>query len=606
VEVNLGGNSSRNNAGIDSDPYPSLAPVAKKWHRQTGPEFRFTIRIPDSVLRTGDEKSLGRFLEQLAPVEEKVLAVLLSVPSQMTLANGREWLDSVLASCTYHGYSATVQFANASWYQDLAYNILKKHGAAVVWSDSHPNTAITSDFLYLRLSGDNHGLWVEKLQEAGGDEEVKDVIIVLDSPAHANSFLKALGLPERTLHPHDTTSSLRQSSAAAAAASKTHSSDESRRRRWGSGRMIIMCVDLNAFYPSCEELRDPSLKGKAHAVIMTDQKAGEITKGVVSSCSYEARKFGVRSAMSLSRALSLCPHLILRPVDMPYYSKVSEQVMAVLEEYADVTIEQASIDEAFLDCTHMADAAADPEEFARKIKSAIRDRCGLLCSVGVAPTKSAAKIASDFRKPDGLTVVYPEDLQSFLDPLEVGRVSGIGNKTQGALKEMGIQTLGQLARADVQRLTARFGRRNGYWMWKVACGTDDEPVVPREDHVSLSSETTLDAFTRDRGVILQNLHGLVDGLYERAKRHGYLFRTVGVKLVRTDFTIETRESSYADLQDSREGIASPIEELLARFTISEDRPAIRKVGLRISHLVRKEKLLEKGQSAQKSMLDYYY
>ncbi|MEP0824842.1 MAG: hypothetical protein HRF40_05095, partial [Nitrososphaera sp.] len=222
----------------------------------------------------------------------------------------------------------------------------------------------------------------------------------------------------------------------------------------------------------------------------------------------------------------------------------------------------------------------------------------------VAPTKSAAKIASDFRKPDGLTVVYPEDLKGFLDPLEVGRVSGIGNKTQEALKEMGIQTLGQLARADVQRLTARFGK-NGYWMWKVACGTDDEPVVPMEDHVSLSSETTLDVFTKDRNVILQNLHGLVDELYERAKMHGYLFRTVGVKLVRTDFTIETRESSYEDLQDSRESIASLIEVLLARFTISEDRPAIRKVGLRISHLVRKDKLLEKRQSVQKSMLDYY-
>lgn len=597
MEVILGG-SSQSNVGAGAagrDSYESFTSVVKKWHRQTGSDFRFAIGIPESILKTGDGKSLGRFLEQLAPVEEKVLAVLLSIPPQMTLASGREWLDIVLATCTYHGYSAAVQFAHASWYQDLAYNILKKHGAAVVWSESHPNTVITSDFLYLRLSGgDNHGLWVEKLRKAGGDDEVKDVIVVLDSPAHANSLLKALGLPERT-HSHDT-SSLHQP----AAASKTHLSDVARTRRW-TGRMIV-CVDLNAFYPSCEELRDPSLKGKAHAVIMTDQKSGEITKGVVSSCSYEARKFGVRSAMSLSRALSLCPNLILRPVDIPYYSKVSGQVMAILEEYADI-FEQASIDEAFLDCTFKADAIS-PEEFAQKIKNAIREKCGLLCSVGVAPTKSAAKIASDFRKPDGLTVVYPEDLKGFLDPLEVGRVSGIGNKTQEALKEMGIQTLGQLARADVQRLTARFGK-NGYWMWKVACGTDDEPVVPMEDHVSLSSETTLDVFTKDRNVILQNLHGLVDELYERAKMHGYLFRTVGVKLVRTDFTIETRESSYEDLQDSRESIASLIEVLLARFTISEDRPAIRKVGLRISHLVRKDKLLEKRQSVQKSMLDYY-
>src|SRR5690606_14635366 len=153
--------------------------------------------------------------------------------------------------------------------------------------------------------------------------------VIVDSPDRANRILKMLGMPEKrysfpTPRPF-------------------FSSDE----QW-SGR-VVMCVDLNAFYPSCEELREPALEGEPHAVIMTDQQE-KITKGVVSSCSYEARKFGVKSAMPLARALALCPHLILRPVDMPYYQKVSEKVMGVLEQFADV-LEQASIDEAFLDCT---------------------------------------------------------------------------------------------------------------------------------------------------------------------------------------------------------------------------------------------------------------
>ena len=252
---------------------------------------------------------------------------------------------------------------------------------------------------------------------------------------------------------------------------------------------VIACIDLNAFYPSCEELRDPSLKGKAHAVIMTDEKMGDIMKGAVSSCSYEARRYGITSAMSLSKAKSLCPDLILRPVDIPYYRGISEQVMNAIQGYAD-TLEQASIDEAFLNCTTRIQSES-PETYAVKIKQTIKDKCGgLSCSIGVTSTKSAAKIASDFEKPDGLTVVYPTELRKFLERLEVGTVAGIGPKTQRALKEIGIDTLGQLAKADVQKLKERFGK-NGYWMWKVANGTDDEVVAPRTDNVSLSTREYL-------------------------------------------------------------------------------------------------------------------
>ena len=325
-------------------------------------------------------------------------------------------------------------------------------------------------------------------------------------------------------------------------------------------------------------------------------------KGAVSSCSYEARKYGVSSAMSLSKAKSLCPDLILNPVDIPYYRGISEQVMNSIQEYAD-TLEQASIDEAFLDYTTRIQSQS-PEAYAAEIKKTIKEKCGgLSCSIGVTTTKSAAKIASDFEKPDGLTVVYPTELKKFLEPLEVGTVAGIGPKTQRALKEMDIQTLGQLAKADVQILKERFGK-NGYWMWKVANGTDDEIVAPRTDNVSLSTENTLDTYTRDKEKIQKHLDGLVDEIYQRVRGQGYLFKTVGIKLVRTNFSVETRVATFEDFRDDNESISSAIGKLLDKFDLSENRPPVRKIGLLVTHLVREE-IIKRKKNAQRSLLDYY-
>lgn len=364
---------------------------------------------------------------------------------------------------------------------------------------------------------------------------------------------------------------------------------------------VIMCVDLNAFYPSCEELRDPDLKGKPHAVIMTDQKDKEITKGVVSSCSYGARRYGVNSAMPLSKAKLLCPDLILRPVNIRYYSEVSKGVMKILAEFADV-LEQSSIDEAFLDCT-LRNGHGAPEDLAMKIKDRIKDKCGLLCSIGVTSTKSSAKIASDYKKPDGLTVVYPYNLAKFLEPLEVNKVAGIGPKTHERLKEMGIDTLGQLAKADVKKLVEKFGV-NGQWMWDVANGRDEELVIPRGDHISISTETTLDRHTSNKAKVVEILYDLVDEIFERAIGSDYLFRTIGVKLVRADFTIETRETSYENFQATRESISSVIETLADRFSYLDDKPPIRKVGLKLSHLIKAHQY-KRSKELQKIIPDYF-
>jgi DNA polymerase IV (DinB-like DNA polymerase) len=373
---------------------------------------------------------------------------------------------------------------------------------------------------------------------------------------------------------------------------------------------VIMCVDLNAFYPSCEELRDTSLIGKPHAAIMTDQQEGNnITKGVVASSSYEARKFGVRSAMPLSKAKELCPELILKKVDIPYYRQVSNKVMNMLEDYADV-LEQTSIDEAYLDCTksvlseYNQHQYSNIELYASNIKKTIEKQCKLRSSIGIGPTKSAAKMASDFQKPDGLTILYPNDVQRFLENLEVQRISGIGAKTQRILKEeMGIQTIGQLAKYDVQNLMDRFGKKNGLWMWQAANGKDEDPVIPREDHISLSTESTLETFTKDKEVLLKFLlNELVDELYERVASSGYHFKTVAVKIVRSDFSVETREISYSNYQTKKESLNSVIEGLLDRFLFDDNTAKIRKVGLKVSKLVRIEK---KSPLKQKKLLDYF-
>ena len=410
-----------------------------------------------------------------------------------------------------------------------------------------------------------------------------------------------------------------------------------------------MHIDMNAFFPACEEIRDPSLKGKPHAVIMTPEPEGEITRGAVASCSYEARKYGVRSAMSLLKAKELCPRLIVKPVDKQYYIYISNNVMMLLEEYADV-LEKASIDEAYIDCTNKIQQQQQPhpqntvayssqltnekkddntlesisiskitipitvEKYAIKIKNSIKEQCnGLVCSIGVAPTKSAAKIASDFKKPDGLTIIYSQNLLQFLEPLEVNKISGIGLKTNQILKEMRIKTIGQLAKCNVQDLIEKFGKKNGLWMWYIANGKDNEPVSPREDSLSISTEKTLLQPFKDKKIILDYLvNELADDVFERVSKRGYEFKTIGIKLVRSNFVVETRETTLSDYSCSKKSIVSVMGPLLEKFHLNEkninnnssdelDTVFIRKLGIKLSNL---SKIDKKKLPYQKTLFDY--
>lgn len=583
--------------------------IIKKWSDVTPSDFRFSLKLPIALTNKIDR--VGDFLEELAPLEEKILSIRIH-QSILTLKEGRQWLEELLGICTYHGYSAAVEFDHYSWYQDLTYHILKKHKAALIWSDIEGHTrhyyypAVTADFVYLRINK-NERKWVQKIREEEkrqskelakhedeqkggenkknypGEDGLEFAVIVVDTPPEVNKILNLLSLQKRK-YGHN---------------------------QW-IGR-IILCVDLNAFFPSCEELRDPSLIGKPHAVIMTEQGKGTITRGAVASCSYEARRYGIQSAMSLSKAKELYPDLILNPVDIPYYREVSDKVMRILEEYAD-SLEQSSIDEAYLDCTLKINSnpSVAIEDYTLQIKRSINEQCGLLTSIGVANTKSVAKIASDFKKPDGLTIVSPDRLSDFLQNMSVGAISGIGTKTRHILRgEFGIETIGHLASQDVQRLIERFGKRHGLWMWQVANGRDNEAVIPREDNLSISSEQTLYPFTRDKQKLLKYLNELVEEVHRRASRKGYEFRTVGIKIVKSDFSIESREISYSSYQNKQESIANVIESLLDKFsflnpednTVSTDASGltVRKVGIKLSNLARITKI---RPPEQKTLLEY--
>ena len=576
-------------------------------------DFKFSIMVPKQYIDINKDSpdKLERFLQELEPIQKKILAIVLKVPSTFTLAKDREWLNILLKFCKQFKYLIAIEFEHQSWYQDLTYNILKKYNTSLIWSDRHKYHVITSNFLYLQIT-ENLEKWIQKLKEKEKDIE-KANNRSTNSYSHTDTvYFVGIVLENNNISKINFIWKLLNSGQVQSV--NNYNNPKNEVKAW-KGKAIFH-VDINSFYSSCEEIRDPSLKGKPHAVIMTDEENNNITKGVVATCSYEAKRLGVQSAMPLYKALNLCPNLILRAVDKKYYNMISEKVMEILQRYAD-TLEQASIDEAYLDCTRkISSMNVTVDWYSKEIKKKIQDEChGLLTSVGVATTKSAAKIASDYQKPDGLTIVHFEELKKFLNPLEVERISGIGSKTQKILKEeLKIKTIGELARANVQVLIERFGKKTGTWMWKVANGEDDDKVVPREDHVSLSNESTLENFTQDRQEIHKVLYDLIDELYDRISSYGYEYRTVGIKLVRTDFSIETRETSYNSYKNDRKSIQSAIDKLLDRFNLSKNQGnkgselvtkkilPIRKVGLRASNLIRiKSKIKIKSQ---RTLLDY--
>ncbi len=352
---------------------------------------------------------------------------------------------------------------------------------------------------------------------------------------------------------------------------------------------IVLHVDADCFYAACERLREPALRGEPLVVGM-GYEDGDDT-GAVATASYEAREYGVESAMAISQALEALPRRAdareagesvedtgyYRPVDMEYYESVSESVREILHDAADV-VREVSIDEAYLDVTDRTGWSV-AEGFARHVKERIRQEVGITVSIGVASTMSAAKIASDFEKPDGLTVVEPDEVRSFLAPLDVSKIHGVGPVTAGALREMGLETAGDVAEADVDSLVDQFGER-GREFYRYARGDDDRRVSPRGLPKSFSRESAFGDPVTDWDRKRERLEALASAVAERATREGALYRTVGVKAVTPPYEVNTRERSLPGPVDDPELVIEIAIDLFGEF---ED-ARVRKLGVRLANL----------------------
>ncbi len=303
----------------------------------------------------------------------------------------------------------------------------------------------------------------------------------------------------------------------------------------GTSQRIILHLDMDSFYASVEIQKRPGLRGKP-VIIGADPKNGK-GRGVVATCSYEARAFGIRSAMPISQAFIICPHAVFLPPDFPRYVKASADVMAILKAQ-DFPHQQVSIDEAFLDVSRLG-AFPAATDLAVRIKDTILTHTGLTCSIGLAPTKVVAKIASDINKPNGLTIVEPENLFSFLAPLPVRKIPGIGKKTEADLFEMGIRTIKDLAAYDIQVLIARFGR-SAIALQDIAAGIDSEEVKERDGMKSVSRETTFTEDTDDVKLIATTMDALTEEVCRNLTDESLHCRTVTVKVRYQGFITRTK------------------------------------------------------------------
>jgi DNA polymerase IV (archaeal DinB-like DNA polymerase) len=347
------------------------------------------------------------------------------------------------------------------------------------------------------------------------------------------------------------------------------------------GRRVIFHVDLDAFYVSAEVRENPSLKGLP-VVVGADPEGGK-GRGVVVACSYEARKYGLRSGMPISIAYRLCPSATYLRPNWSLYERVSEEVMSTLEGLAD-KFEQASIDEAFLDVTSKAVDESSAKDYALKVKKAVREVHRLTASVGVAPNKSAAKIASDMQKPDGLTLVPFDSIAGFLSPLPVSAVPGIGRKTQEFLKQKGIEKIGELQKLDGKTLHSWFGK-TGVWLWGVIHGEENIEVRQQEMPKSLSVERTFKEDVPDFTSVRKEVAEASDELARRVKASNLSFRVGGIKIRFRGFETHTRERTLAAQTDSEAALREVADSLLDEFE-GQKRP-VRLVGVRVSGLNQK-------------------
>jgi DNA polymerase-4 len=339
----------------------------------------------------------------------------------------------------------------------------------------------------------------------------------------------------------------------------------------------VMHVDMDAFFASVEQKDNPQYQGKPLIV------GGNSNRGVVATCSYEARKYGVHSAMSIVKARQLCPQGIFIPGRYWRYEEVSEQIMSIFREFSPC-IEPLSIDEAFLDLKGMEKLVPDIPSLGSKVKARIKEVTGLTASVGLAPNKFLAKLASDLRKPDGLVIIRQEEAAAFIAPLPISRVFGIGEKTQEALQRIGINTIGQMAACQVEYLQTVLGNR-AQEVHDLALGLDDRPVESDLERKSIGKEETFEEDIYDHQEQLDMLWDLCQQVGWRLRMGKKAGATVTLKIKYDDFHTITRSATGQDPLNLDEDIFRIIKELHSKVT---SRQPVRLLGVSVGKLFTEE------------------
>ena len=346
-------------------------------------------------------------------------------------------------------------------------------------------------------------------------------------------------------------------------------------------KRIVFHVDFDYFYAQCEEIRNSKIKGKCVAVCIFSDRGGD--SGAIATANYNARKFGVKSGIPIMLAKNKLKEqdAIFLPADFDYYSDMSSKGMEIIEKYADV-FEYVGRDEAYLDVTKKTEMSFNnAQHLAQQLKNEIRNELKLTCSIGISPNKLLSKIASDFKKPDGLTTVKPEQIEQFLSPLKIREIPGIGKKTEDVFAQMNIQTIEELKKIDVFDLNKMFGRKTGGYIFNSAKGIDSEIVKERPPTIQFSKIITLKKNSKEIEFLRENANELCIQLNKLAIDNNKMYRSIGIQFVNEDLSTKTKSRMLKNPVNNEIELKKIVNQLLEDALI-EQVMLVRRIGVRIS------------------------
>lgn len=339
---------------------------------------------------------------------------------------------------------------------------------------------------------------------------------------------------------------------------------------------IILHFDMDYFFAQIEERENPQFKGKP-LVVGADPKRGR-GRGVVATCNYEARKYGIKSGMPISKAYQLCPNAIFLPVKMEFYKKVSEEIIEIIKKYSPV-YEIVSLDEGYLDLTNIAKNFEEAKKIGKLIKKEILEKERLTCTIGIGPNKLIAKLATEKAKPNGLKVILLEEVEKFLDCLEIEDLPGIGPKTAQKLRAIGIKNLRELKKLPKTKLKEMFGKM-GEKIYERARGIDKERVEPKKIVKSISCQITFEKDTKDPGLIFDTFEKILKKAYQELIQKQFLFKTITVIFRDHKFQTKTKSKSFKNPQNDFQLLKREAKKLLLKFLLNTKR-LVRLIGLRL-------------------------